>query len=450
MTPYSVLLVEDEPAVRKAVARFLERKGYETRQAGFCAEGLEAFRADRPDAVLLDYSLPDGDGLQLLRQLREIDPTVPVLVLTAHASIDLAVRAIKEGAEQFFTKPVELPAVEVVLARLMEKARDRQARIAGRSRDQRTAFDPFLGESPAIRALEARARRVLAAASPVLLRGETGTGKGVLAAWLHRHGPREAEPFVDLNCAGLASEFLETELFGHERGAFTGAAVAKQGLLEVAHRGTLFLDEIGDMPAEVQAKLLKVLEEQRFRRVGAIRDRQVDVRLIAASHHDLERLTAEERFRSDLYYRVSTLPLFVPPLRERGRDVVLLARAILVRIAADLAHSPLTLSAGAERALCAHPWPGNVRELRNVLERAVLFADGSVLEAQDLFPVAAPAAPPTLRTLAEAEAQHIGDVLREAGGNVERAAEILGLSRSSLYERLRKLGLAARAHRSGA
>src|SRR6185295_7993655 len=263
--------------------------------------------------------------------------------------------------------PVELPALLVVIERALENRRMRQVSLAGKSAQVRQAVDPFFGESGVIRKLAAEAARVAASKVPVLIQGETGSGKGVLARWLHEASARADESFVDLNCAGLSRELLETELFGHEKGAFTGAVTAKQGLLEVAHRGTLFLDEIGDVDLQVQAKLLKVVEDMRFRRLGDVRDRQVDVRLVAATHRDLLTLVREQKFREDLYYRISALPVMVPPLRERGKDVVLLARQLVERISAEMGRPGVRLSPEAEEALAASAWPGNVRQLRNVL-----------------------------------------------------------------------------------
>jgi DNA-binding NtrC family response regulator len=372
-------------------------------------------------------------------------------MLTAHGSIDLAVAAIKEGAEQFLTKPVELPTLLVVLERLIEQRRDRQASLASRSRSAREAVDPFLGESEAIRALAGKARRVVASSACVLLQGETGTGKGVLARWLHDNGTRAEEAFVDVNCAGLSRDLLDSELFGHEKGAFTGAVASRPGLIEVAHRGTLFLDEVGDADLQVQAKLLKVLEEQRLRRLGDTRDRQVDVRLVAATHQDLAQLVREGRFREDLLYRISAVPLRVPPLRERGGDLLLLARRILERVAGELGRPGLRLAEDGERALEAYHWPGNVRELRNVLERASLLTGGSHLTADDLGELAGPrdAGRSPERTgqkasglsLRAAEKLHIEAVLREQDGDVRRAATVLGVSRSALYQRIKKHGI---------
>jgi DNA-binding NtrC family response regulator len=440
-----VMIVDDEADVRLPLRRFLLGKGYAVVEADSVGALRAALRQDAIDAAVVDFSLPDGDGLDVLRAVKAQDATVPVVLLTGHGTIDLAVKAIKEGADQFFTKPVELPALLVVLERALENRRMRQVSLAGKSTQARQSVDPFFGESPVIGKLAADAARIAGSTVPVLIQGETGTGKGVLARWFHQSGPRAEEAFVDLNCAGLSRELLETELFGHEKGAFTGAVSAKAGLLEIAHRGTMFLDEIGDVDLQVQAKLLKVVEDLRYRRLGDVRDRQVDVRLIAATHRDLGQLVQEGKFREDLFYRISAVPLVVPPLRERGRDVVLLARRLLERISAEMGRPGARLSEAAEAALSAYAWPGNVRQLRNVLERALLLTDRAILEADDVTPArgaasAAPAAAGRV-SLAEAERRHIEAVLREERGAVAAAAEVLGLSRSALYERIKKHGL---------
>jgi DNA-binding NtrC family response regulator len=439
----TILLVEDESGVRFGLSKFLAAHGFEVLEAESCRAAEELFRASRPDLVLVDYLLPDGTGLDLLPRLRQADPGVPVLILTAHASIDLAVRAIKEGAEQFLTKPVELPALLVMVQRLLENQRNRQKQLAGRSRSSREAVDPFLGLSEGIRRLAEAARRVAASDSPVLIEGETGAGKGVLARWLHEHGPRSEEALVDLNCAGLTEELLESELFGHEKGAFTGATAAKPGLLEVAHRGTVFLDEIGDLSSQVQPKLLKVLEEKRFRRLGDVQDRRVDIRLIAATHQPVAQLVRDHRFRSDLYFRISTLPLRMPPLRERIEDILPLATLLLERLAQDLGRPAARLSPAAEKALESYPWPGNIREMRNVLERALLLTDGTVLNVRDLRfdRLSEPGSLDTRFTLRELEAAYIERVLREEGGRVAEAALRLGIPRSSLYQKMKLYGL---------
>jgi DNA-binding NtrC family response regulator len=440
----SVLVVDDEEAVRFGIRDFLESKGWAVEEAGTCQAGLAAFRGMRPEVAILDYSLPDGTALELLPQLKAADIDAALVILTGHGSIDLAVRAVKEGADHFLTKPVELPALLSILQRLIENQRNRQRQLASRSSEARHALDPFVGTSPAIRNLANDARRFVAAESPVLIQGETGTGKGILTAWLHRNGPRADRALVDLNCATLSKDLLESELFGHEKGAFTGAVAAKPGLLDVAHRGTLFLDEIGDVDPLVQPKLLKVLEEKRFRRLGDVRDRQVDVRLIAATHQDLSGLVRDKGFRSDLYFRISTIPLTVPPLRARREDIELLSRTLLDSIASELGRSGLSLSPEAVRVLEGYPWPGNIRELRNVLERAALLCEHRVLGVRDLrFEAQLPAAhpPDTSLTLLEVERRHIESVLREEAGRVEAAARRLGIPRSSLYQKLKRFGI---------
>jgi DNA-binding NtrC family response regulator len=438
-----ILIIDDEPAVRFGITDFLESQGFAIQGADTVESAQAAFRDFRPDVAIADYRLPDGTALDLLPLLKEM--SVPVVVLTAHGSIDLAVRAIKMGAEQFLTKPIELPALLLVLQRLLEDQRTRRKQLARRASESRTAVDPFVGASAVIRTLEEEARKVLASGSPILIQGETGTGKGVLARWLHDQGPRTDEPFVDMNCASLSREFLETELFGHEKGAFTGASARKPGLLEIAHRGTLFLDEIGDMDPQVQPKLLTVLEEKRFRRLAGLRDQRVDVRLIAATHQDLSALVKERRFRSDLYFRISTIPLLMPPLRARREDIPILARGFVEEIGREVRRTAVTLSPEAERALVAHPWPGNIRELRNAVERAVLLSSEPVLDAHHFhLPFHADdegsVGDPAL-TLAEVERRHIEAVLRHEGGHVERSAARLGVPRSSLYEKLRRYGI---------
>jgi DNA-binding NtrC family response regulator len=446
MSRNTVLLVDDEPSVRFGMRDFLEASGYAVEEAQSCQEAQAAFRSGRPDVAVLDYSLPDGTALDLLPRLKALDPDVPIVILTGMGSIELAVRAIKEGAEHFLTKPVELPTLRVILERLLENQRNRHRQVARRSKAARQTVDPFVGKSAAMRQLAGDARRFLSSDSPVLIRGETGSGKGVLAAWLHQNGPRAEEAFVDLNCATLSKDLLESELFGYEKGAFTGAVAPKQGLLDVAHRGTLFLDEIGDVDPAVQPKLLKVLEEKRFRRLGDVRDRQVDVRLVAATHQDLGKAVREGRFRSDLYYRISTIPLVVPALRERLEDLPLIAQRLLDDLSGDLGRGPFALSPDALAALRAYSWPGNVRELRNVLERAVLLSEDRVLGRRDLRfePGAAEETESELGlTLDELERRHIERVLQAEQGRVEAAARRLGIPRSSLYQKIKRMGLLA-------
>jgi DNA-binding NtrC family response regulator len=446
MSQNTILIVDDEAGIRIAVGRFLRTNGYRVEEAVSCKEAERVFRATAPDAVLLDMNLPDGSGVDLLPRLREISPEVPVIMLTGFGSVETAVQAIKQGAEQFLTKPVELPAVLVLLERLMTSRRDRRNRLAGRSQNARDGLDPFLGESKAIRRLAEEARKVAASEVPVLIQGETGSGKGVLARWLHAQGPRSEEAMVEMNCASFSKDLLDSELFGHEKGAFTGATSSKMGLLELAHRGTVFLDEIGDMDHGVQPKLLKALEDKRIRRVGDVRDRHVDFRLIAATHQDLEQRAREERFRRDLLYRINTFVLPVPPLRERVEDIPVLAQRLLEIGAREAGRGPVRLSPEVVGALVAHPWPGNVRELKNVLERALVVSDRPLVELGDLrfgFDAAREPSPDgdLSGTLEEIERRAITAALHREGGSVEAAARCLAVSKSGLYLKIKKYGL---------
>ncbi|HEX3525634.1 MAG TPA: sigma-54 dependent transcriptional regulator [Thermoanaerobaculia bacterium] len=401
-----ILLVDDEAAIRFGVGDFLASKGFAVREAATATEALAAVEAARPDAMVIDYRLPDGDALGVIPRVREIDPRIFIVLLTAHGSIELAVEAVKAGAEQFLTKPVDLDTLLVVLRRGLESRRHRQRQIASERLESRRELRPFLGDSNAVRALERGARKLAAADSPVLLLGETGTGKRELARWLHDNGPRAGGPFADLNCAGLSRQFLESELFGHERDAFRGAGETKIGLLELANRGTVFLDEIGDVHPEVQPELLQVLEDGHFRRVGGDRDLPVDVRLVVATRHDLGQMARENRFCTELYFRINTIPLHLPPLRERRQDIPMLAEELVEELADDFGRRAMSLTPRARRVLQAYDWPGNLRELRNILERAVLLTENGYIDADDLCsipasahrgPVARPLGPYLLR-----------------------------------------------------
>lgn len=430
-----VLLIEDEPAIRLSLGRFLKRHAYEIAEATTCSAGESSFLQRRPDVVICESQLPDGNALEILARLRRADSSVPILVLSDHASIELAVRALKEGVEQFLTKPVDLDALLALLDRLTREKRRREAQRAIAEREARSAGDPFIGTSAAILELRQQALRLAAGDGPVLVLGEAGSGKGVLSRWIHAQGPRAAEPFVELNCAGLSRELLENDLFGHEQEAPTDAQKARPGLLEIADKGTLSLEEIGEVDLQVQPRLFKVLEEKTFRRSGDVRDRTVDVRLVAATQHDLASAVREKKFRSDLFYRIGVLPVRIPPLRERREDVSPLARALLP--------AGVELSREAEAALEAYPWPGNIRELRNVLERARVLTSRKVLEPSDLRLERNEPADLTANSasLDEVERRHIERVFRREKGKVLRTASVLGISRSSLYDRLQRYGI---------
>jgi DNA-binding NtrC family response regulator len=434
-------VVDDDTGARYALGRFLRGKGFEVVEAGRVQEAESVASSTGVDLAIVDQRLPDGTGIDLLPRLRAAVPQIPFVILTGHGTIEMAVEAIKRGADQFLTKPIDMNALLMLLTRLLEGRRNRQKQLASRPRPD--VLDPFLGTSRVIRRLAGEAEEARSTDHPVLLLGETGTGKGILARWLHDHGPRTEEALVDLNCAGMSRELLDTELFGHEVGAFTGAVRVKVGLLEVAHRGSVFLDEVGDMDVSIQSRLLKVLEEKRFRPLGDVRDRFVDIRLIAATHQDLAQLMSGGRFRQDLYYRISTLELRIPALRERVEDIPLLAGQILGSFAREISREEPAISARALALLQAHHWPGNLRELRNVLETAMLRSRSGTLEPDDLRlqPPRDTGGTPALRTLAEVEREHIQRALAAMDGHVARAARVLGISTSALYVKAERLGL---------
>jgi DNA-binding NtrC family response regulator len=439
-----ILVIDVDPVIRSGVCDFLVAQGHIVAEAANSHDAHVHLEKFRPDAAILDFSFPNGDALQLLQRIKSADSNIPVIVLTSQSSLELAVRAIQEGAEQFLIKPVDLSALHAVLLRTLTNQRYRQQSLASISRTKRECVDPFLGNSPAIRRLQGYAKRMLNSESPVLLQGETGSGKGVLANWMHRNGPRSEEAFLDLNCAGLSRELLESELFGHAKGAFTSAVNAKQGLLEVADRGTVFLDEIGDIDLQVQPKLLKVLEDRVFRRVGDVRDKAVDIRLISATHRELLDLVQQQRFREDLYYRVNTVPLRVPSLRERTEDIPTLVEHFLSRLSQDCGRGEVVADKSAMDALQQYSWPGNIRELRNVLERAVLIAEHNHLTANHLqFQNSTRQLPmrSVTGTLKQMERAYINLVLQDEGGSIDRSARRLGIPRSSLYNKMKRFDI---------
>lgn len=440
-----ILIVENDANFRSSTREFLQLQGYEVDEAESCRATLNVFPAFGPDVVVSDYSLPDGNALELLPRLKSADPTLGFIVITRHGTIDLAVQVIKAGADHFLTKPIELPSFLEAIQQTLGHRRNGKNRPVDQPRKLSPSHDPFLGTSPAIREISQKAKKLLLTDCPILIQGETGTGKGVLAKWLHYHGPRRDKPFVDLNCASLSRELLESNLFGHERGAFTGAVAAKKGLFEVAHGGTVFLDEIGDMDMHVQSQLLKALEEKRFRRLGDVNERYADIRLIVATYKDLRTLVWENKFRVDLYFRINTFPLRLPSLRERIEDIPVLARRMLGEIVAKLGCDDLVLSPDLEKTLQSYRWPGNIRELRQALERVVLFGEDDTLPSKDLrVEYSSDGALAYMRqilTLSELERKYIENVLQIERGCIEESAKKLGLSRSQLYKKIKKHGI---------
>ena len=452
MSRNKILVIDVDPVIRSGICNFLVVHGHLVAEAATTQDAHRQLRKFRPDAAILDFGFPNGDALELLQHIKSEPSCVPIIALVGHGATDVALRAIHDGAEQFLMKPVELSLLHAVLLRTLTNQRHRQPSVAALPRPQRECVDPFVGSSAPIRHLRELARRVLGSESPVLLQGETGSGKGVLANWLHRNGPRGDEPFLDLNCAGLSRELLESELFGHEKGAFTSALSAKPGLLEVADRGTVFLDEIGDIDLQVQPKLLKVLEDGAFRRLGEIRDRAVDIRLISATHQELLELVRQQKFRSDLYFRVNIVTLRVPPLRERVEDIPTLAQYFLAHLSQDGGQGEMVIEKSAMDALQCYSWPGNIRELRNVLERAMLIAENKRLSARHLqihssALVPQPQVNRMTGTLDQMERAYIDFVLQDEGGSILRASRRLGIARSSLYAKIKRLELPDRTER---
>jgi DNA-binding NtrC family response regulator len=444
-----VLLMDDDPAILMAVSDFLRMDGYSVVQASSLKSAYAAVETEAPDIAVIDFDLPDGTALDFLSGLKSMNFPLKCIVLTGHGSIDLAVKAIKEGADQFLTKPAQLSVLSAAVRTCLQNQQNQRKQLAGKMARPRYDKNPFHGTSKVILKLAQEARKIVNTERPILIQGETGTGKGVMAQWIHRNGPRAEETLVDVNCAGLSRDLLESELFGYEKGAFTGAAGSKQGLVEAAHKGILFLDELGEMDLMVQPKLLKVLEDSRFRRLGDVRERIVDIQIIAATNRNLMQSVKEMKFREDLYFRISTFHLRIPPLRERAEDIPIIANSLLRNLAADLARDQQELSPSAETLLKSYSWPGNIRELRNVLERVALTCETRVIEAQDLnLTQRTPTAmshsdsEPAL-TLAELERQHIARVLHEESGKVAQAAVRLGIPRSTLYQKLKIYGIAS-------
>jgi DNA-binding NtrC family response regulator len=444
-----VLILDDDTLLLAFIDDALKQAGFECEEAESLSAAFLAIQAFSPSIVLADYTLKEGTAFDLLDWLKAEDLSIPVIVFTGMATIELAVEAVKRGAVSFMAKPLDVKHMITLIHGSLENFRAIQRNVAVKRERARYERDPFLGNSPAIGHLKKAAERLLDANSTILIQGETGTGKAVLAKWLHQMGPRSSEPFVDLNCAGLSNDLLESELFGHQKGAFTGAHVNKLGLLEAAHHGTLFLDEIGEMVPLVQAKVLKVVEEKQFYRLGDVKERRVDVQIIAATHHNLREHVNEGRFREDLFYRINALTLAIPPLRERREDIPLLAAKLLDQLGWDMKRGPFTLSARARRELENYSWPGNIRELRNVLERAVLLSENGLIDETGLehLPHEHRQRPGTISgkplTLEEMEKAFIEEALELEGGRVAPTAKRLGIPRSSLYAKLRTYGIQA-------
>lgn len=441
-----ILVIDDQPSVRFGLRQLLEGEGYRVLEAESGAQALPIVTEKAPELILLDLRLPDVSGLELLTRIREIDDDVPVIILTAHGSIETAIEALKKGAENFFTKPFDPESLLILIGKTLEQSRARRELLLVGLAQQRMAAEHFHGQSDGILRIYQTIEKLAPSDTTVLLQGETGTGKGVIARLIHRLSARHEKPFVAVNCAGLSRELLESELFGHEKGAFTGAVASKPGLFELAHAGTIFFDEIAEMEPAIQARVLTVLEEKRFRRVGGIQEKEVDVRVVAATNRTLQSEVKHGRFREDLYYRLNVVPLTIPALKGRREDILPLAQHFIGHYSQKLSRRVSGLTPKAEVLLESYEWPGNIRELRNVIERAIILCSGDRIHARDL-PLGGADLRETLPSgedgeeflsLDEVERLHIQRILIATGNNLSRGAEILGVTRNTLYNKMRK------------
>ena len=453
MAQATVLIVDDEELVRWSLRERLRKDGYTVLESGTVASAIEKL-TPAVDLVLLDQRLPDGDGLTLLRQIKESSPDTLVILMTAFSTVENAVAAMKHGAYHYLNKPFNLDDVSVVVEKALETSRlRREVRLLRGSQSRDYGFDAIIGSSSAM--VEAKSLLERIAASPattVLLTGETGTGKDLAAKAIHFNSERASKPFVNITCSALPEQLLESELFGHERGAFTDARQQKRGLLETADGGTVFLDEIGEMTPGLQAKLLRFLEDRTFKRVGGLNDIRVDVRVIAATNRSLDDEVRAGRFREDLFYRLQVMPVRLPPLRERVGDIRLLVAHYIDRYNREFRKRVRGLQPGAQAMLDQYRWPGNVRELRNAIERAMLLADNGLLGAEDFATLSKAATPATFRLppegvdLETVERQLVIQALQRAGGNQTQAGHLLGINRDQVRYRIEKFGLTKPGH----
>jgi nitrogen regulation protein NR(I) len=458
-----VLIVDDEPNLRKILSAQLSRDGYEVMTAEDGEQGLALLKEHHIDLVITDLKMPKVDGMTLLKRALELDPELPIVLITAHGTIDTAVEALKSGAFDFVTKPFDKDEVRQIVAKAL-RTRDLRAADATPVPTGRGVRFGIIGDSQGITDLYAVLERVADTPTTVLITGESGTGKELVARALHEHSSRKDKPFIKVNCAAIPKELIESELFGYERGAFTGAVSSKPGRFELANGGTLFLDEIGEIPIEMQVKLLRALQESEFERVGGIKTIRIDVRLVAATNRDLKKLIAGGTFREDLFYRLNVVPIRLPALRERTTDIPLLVEHFLVKFNERLKKKVEGAEPEAMETLVAYPWPGNIRELENVIERAVLFCDTAKLRATDLPPEirgiqamanvplpeadlqAALAGEGGLKehvkvAMSRLERELVSRALQQTTGNVTHAARLLKISRKGLQLKMKELGL---------
>jgi DNA-binding NtrC family response regulator len=461
-----VLIVEDEAAIRLALSGLLRREGYDVEQADAGEPAIARLRADAFDLVLTDLALGAGaSGMDVLRAVKEFQPETPVVMITAHGSEKIAVEAMKAGASDYVPKPFDNDEIRLVLRRALDRTRlERENRILRERIDRDWRFENLIGSGAAMAQVFETVRKVAETDLTVLVRGESGTGKELVAQALHQRSSRRTRPFIAVNCAAISRELVESELFGHEKGAFTGADARRVGKFEAAHGGTIFLDEIGDMPSATQAKVLRVLQERKLERVGGNRPVEVDVRVVAATHRDLEREVRAGGFREDLYYRLKVVEVELPSLRERPEDVPALVNHFLEEVSRRLDRTKMPIAPDALARLARHSWPGNVRELRNVVEQAAVLAGGDAIQESDLRLPAETGDTTTARTDSEPkrtfsaakreavvdfERAYLLSALRANGGNVSRTAAAIGMVRQSLQQKIRELGLRAELELEG-
>jgi DNA-binding NtrC family response regulator len=449
-----ILVVEDEEKLRRVIELHLAACGYEVEKAGTAEEALRL--ADRADLILTDLRLPGMDGIELLSILQRQDSRIPTVVMTAFGSVEKAVEAMKAGAVDFLMKPFSLDHLEAVLAKALEfRALRDENRQLREELGRRYSFENIVGRSPAMQEIFATLMRVAPTRATVLLAGESGVGKDLIARAIHHHSPRRDRPFVKINCTAIPENLMESELFGFEKGAFTGAVVAKPGKFEQADTGTALLDEIGDVPGGIQVKLLRVLQEREFERLGSNKTRHIDVRILAATNRDLRAALEEGTFREDLYYRLNVVPINIPPLRERKEDIPFLAEHFVRKVSREVGAKADSISEAAVHKLSEYRWPGNIRERENVIERSLVLSTGSRLEASDIKLDAiarsansVPTFLPDGMTLDEHEQAIIREALRRADGNKSQAARLLGLTRNALRYRLSQMGMEDKASES--
>ena len=447
-----ILIVDDEALVRWSLKERLTETGYDIFEAGLASEALDRIAVSDIDLVLLDYKLPDGDGLSVLKKIKEASPEIQVIMMTGFSSVENAVEAMKLGAYHYVNKPFNLDEVEMLVQKALETSQlRREVRALRTSQGQEYSFDAIIGASPVMKAIKSLLARVAKSpASTVLLTGETGTGKDLAAKTIHYNSDRARRSFVNITMSALPEQLLESELFGHERGAFTDARQQKRGLLETADGGTVFLDEIGEMTAGLQSKLLRFLEEKTFKRVGGLADIRVDVRVIAATNRNLEQEVTDGKFREDLFYRLQVMPIALPPLRERHGDIPLLASYYIDTFNREFKRHVRGLSPEAQAMLEQYQWPGNIREMRNAIERAMLLVEHEWLQPGDFTTLTRSVTPAEFRlpqegiSLDEVERQLLVQALERSGGNQTQAGQLLGINRDQVRYRIEKFGLAAK------